>query len=172
MLTLRGNRTLQVRSSVANFVPMSALHWIGAALVVLLVGCADTGGRDRGDQPLPSTLDLVAGSFSRPWRIGDIRSTDPSGLIVKFRYRRTEGNCQFDDTWIFFRDGRLTYETGASLCYVDEQGFTGRWQLLDDDTRMAVQTDARADTFNFRTARNELLLTDADGWIYRFETAQ
>ncbi len=157
---------------MANFAFMHVLVWGLAVLGLLMTGCADTGGRDRGDEPAPSTLDLVAGSFSRPWRIGDIRSTDPSGLIVKFRYRRTEGSCQFDDVWTFFRDGRLSFDPGASLCYVGETGFTGRWQLLDNDTRLAVETDERADTFNFRTARNELLLTDADGWIYRFETAQ
>lgn len=143
-----------------------------ALLLLCLSGCADTGGKGDGDAPLPSTTDLVSGSLSRNWRLGDVRSTDASGLIIKYRYQRVEGDCQFDDVYTFYRSGRLVFETGASLCYAGEAGYEAAWQLIDGDTRMIVRNAERADTFNFRTARNELLLTDGDGWIFRFETAQ
>jgi len=143
-----------------------------ALVLFVFVSCADTGGLKDKNTPLPSSLDLLAGTSSKEWRLASIRSTDASGLIIKYRYQRTEGTCRFDDAYSFSRAGVMQYLTGASLCDSTEKGFEAAWEFFDNDTRLAVRLESNTDTFNFRTARNELLLTDSDGWIFSFQTAQ
>lgn len=87
-------------------------------LSIALVAFWACGGKEI--TPVATRLDYIAGENTKEWQIKDAKIYFPASMNVAINPVQLILNCETDDGWVFYRDGKFEKIENATKC----QGIT------------------------------------------------
>lgn len=102
--------------------------FLSLVLFVMLVACGE-----QSVVPVVTNLDRLVGEISKQWVMQKASVFFPASSTIKPNPAELLLNCEVDDGWIFYRDGKFEKIENATKCQGETSPkISGRWTA--DDT--------------------------------------